>query len=976
MRCLDAHTLAIARPAHIRVRAARCGADRCGVRAGCGQRGHARAVASVPACGPRRRARPLGPRHHGSACVLRVGDVDASVAALQERLTRAGFSTPVDSRFGPSTRNAVIALQRAAGLTPDASGAVGRVTSGALDRRLAETASQDAKPESSGDGASEWSAILAGARLLRVGARGADVRALQEKLAAHGQSVTADGAFGPATQAAVVAFQRGAGLRPDPNGTVGRITAEALDRGPSPRGTSGPSPTPRSETAPASTSAPPAAPAPAAASTRANTPASATIATGPDADAFRVDQGQLTFDAEGTEGGRYHTRVAHVPPGPSGVTIGRGYDLGQHTRAQIVAALVGAGLDAGAAGRFGEAAGLKGDSARDWLRRNRTNLVEITPEQQEALFATTYREMAMDVSRISNKTDVVAKYGATDLNETTSAISDTLVDLRYRGDYTPKARDQVQKAASDNDLIGMTDAMSDRSQWKGVPEDRFRRRKAYLERAEYVAEGAAYGWSGGPMDPNTPSLSELQAIERAKKAKQGGGQGAGATPTPAVPPPAPATTPAPAPTPASHRSATAPGSSGAKSRPPEARDDDFTDSTLIDYAEWLDLEVAAIARLEPSAQPARAAELLRQVERFVGARRRPDGADAFEIARRPLADQGTGDWVPAELVQPVRRLAAIAERASTEDWNSRLGAPQYRTQSDNLAAPEATCNVTSMSMILERLGYSRADVLAALDREVKLRWLRSHGQRTDVDLSQVDLPEGAFANEIMRYLDHQNAAGKAYQRLRGRGMGGAERKAAANRFRDDAQMEDLVDVLLSMMGVDRTTINPVAAKLLAKVETQAGERPAVEIVRNEGRNTWAVAKARIAATIEGGGSAMLSIFHKGAGQSGTHLVVAQAVTESGMVLDDPYGQIRSDYDRRRAGDAYAAPGKTRRTSALRNVPRGVDHDRDGLDDDWTQAASVSLSEDERRGESNAHSDATLSKAWNYVALYRRAPAAT
>ncbi len=32
---------------------------------------------------------------------------------------------------------------------------------------------------------------------------------------------------------------------------------------------------------------------------------------------FQVDRGQLTFDAEGTEGGRFHSRMAHVPPGPS-----------------------------------------------------------------------------------------------------------------------------------------------------------------------------------------------------------------------------------------------------------------------------------------------------------------------------------------------------------------------------------------------------------------------------------------------------------------------------------------------------------------------------------------------------------------------------------------------------------------------------------------------------------------------------------
>lgn len=80
------------------------------------------------------------------------------------------------------------------------------------------------------------------------------------------------------------------------------------------------------------------------------TPYTDTYGKSPSKGAFRVDAGQLTFDAEGSEGGRFHSREAHVPPGPSGVTIGRGYDLGQHTKAQIRAALTGIGLSKGQGG--------------------------------------------------------------------------------------------------------------------------------------------------------------------------------------------------------------------------------------------------------------------------------------------------------------------------------------------------------------------------------------------------------------------------------------------------------------------------------------------------------------------------------------------------------------------------------------------------------------------------------------------------
>lgn len=234
----------------------------------------------------------------------------------------------------------------------------------------------------------------------------------------------------------------------------------------------------------------------------------------PSGPAFRVDEGQLTFDAEGREGGRFHSRKAHVPPGPSGVTIGRGYDLGQHTRSQIRAALTGIGLSKSAAEAYARSAGLKGDDARSWLGRNRSTLMEITAEQQESLFATTYEEMSADVQRISDKKDVVRKFGDADLDTMNPAIRDTLVDLRYRGDYTGAAREKVQEAAADNDLIDITDTLSDRGKWKNVPEDRFQRRSKYLKETEAKVEMDAYGSGWGPVMPGAPSLTELQSQSR------------------------------------------------------------------------------------------------------------------------------------------------------------------------------------------------------------------------------------------------------------------------------------------------------------------------------------------------------------------------------------------------------------------------------------------------------------------------------
>src|SRR5690606_15881110 len=61
--------------------------------------------------------------------------------------------------------------------------------------------------------------------------------------------------------------------------------------------------------------------------------------------ALRPDRGGLTFDAEGTEGGKYHSRVLHVPGPSSGLTIGRGYDMGSKSAGEITTDLVAAGVE-------------------------------------------------------------------------------------------------------------------------------------------------------------------------------------------------------------------------------------------------------------------------------------------------------------------------------------------------------------------------------------------------------------------------------------------------------------------------------------------------------------------------------------------------------------------------------------------------------------------------------------------------------
>jgi hypothetical protein len=203
-------------------------------------------------------------------------------------------------------------------------------------------------------------------------------------------------------------------------------------------------------------------------------------------DDFTVPFGQLTFDAEGLEKpGRYFSRRLHVPGPWSGATIGRGYDMGERSRNEIVADLGAAGLAKGTAEKLAQARGLKGKQAKDFISAKGLAAIEVAPKQQKALFMLTYKELEGDVIRICTKADVVAKYGALTWEALDPTIRDVLVDLRYRGDYTGATREKVQSPAVKNSLSAFSRALLNEDYWvaqRSVPRNRFRRRRDYLER--------------------------------------------------------------------------------------------------------------------------------------------------------------------------------------------------------------------------------------------------------------------------------------------------------------------------------------------------------------------------------------------------------------------------------------------------------------------------------------------------------------
>ena len=197
----------------------------------------------------------------------------------------------------------------------------------------------------------------------------------------------------------------------------------------------------------------------------------------------KPEVGRLTFDAEGHEGGVYHSRRLHVPSAGSGLTIGRGYDMKHRTKTEIRDDLVAAGVDPATAALISQAAGLAGEAADEFIAENNLEAFEITPEAQLELFEVVYAELAAEARRLATKPDVTAVYGATDWDALDIAIKDLLIDLRFRGDYTPTTRRFLQTHVAANDLPGFAGRVADRDNWPNVPADRFNRRRDFVQEA-------------------------------------------------------------------------------------------------------------------------------------------------------------------------------------------------------------------------------------------------------------------------------------------------------------------------------------------------------------------------------------------------------------------------------------------------------------------------------------------------------------
>ena len=193
----------------------------------------------------------------------------------------------------------------------------------------------------------------------------------------------------------------------------------------------------------------------------------------------------VTWEAEGQEGGVFHSRVLHVPPGESGLTIGRGYDMANRTKGGIEHHLKQAGVDAAKSAVIAKANGLKKSNAQQFIIDNDLLDFEITPDAQLKLFNTVYAELEKDVIRICSgqKSKVAKAYGIVDWDKLDEAIKVILIDMRFRGDYNLTARKHLQAHVVANDFKSFKNVLLDSTKWTKWPSDRYRRRKEYIEKA-------------------------------------------------------------------------------------------------------------------------------------------------------------------------------------------------------------------------------------------------------------------------------------------------------------------------------------------------------------------------------------------------------------------------------------------------------------------------------------------------------------
>lgn len=178
--------------------------------------------------------------------------------------------------------------------------------------------------------------------------------------------------------------------------------------------------------------------------------------------------------------------------GQSGVTIGRGLDLGNPptgatgqspAKLDLKALFQEAELIPELSDWLLSVEGVKRASALESLDSSglTDDELTITRKQQHLMFNDVYDYMEEKTRVLLTKPDVKAKFGVVDWDNLPRNVKDVLVDLTYRGDNSPRTREGFVPALVNFDGDRFVDVMDDENRlWTSVDQNRRVRRVEHL----------------------------------------------------------------------------------------------------------------------------------------------------------------------------------------------------------------------------------------------------------------------------------------------------------------------------------------------------------------------------------------------------------------------------------------------------------------------------------------------------------------
>ena len=195
----------------------------------------------------------------------------------------------------------------------------------------------------------------------------------------------------------------------------------------------------------------------------------------------KVTRGKLTYDAEGnnTPNSPYYSRVIHWPGNESsGVTLGRGYDMGERSELQIYQDMIKSGVDDVIAKKISLARTYKGSAAAAFVSNNKSDIGEITEEQQINLFNIIYPDyISRTITNYNSWTSDITT--AKSWDELDEPIQEVLIDFVYQG-FTKGPKPML--AGSNNDKQELINYIKNTP---GISRyEPGRRRADYLEKIE------------------------------------------------------------------------------------------------------------------------------------------------------------------------------------------------------------------------------------------------------------------------------------------------------------------------------------------------------------------------------------------------------------------------------------------------------------------------------------------------------------